>query len=98
MLLPNFQSGDRIFQMLQSQWTAILNPVLSNPLTNPRILKNVPIAIGVNTINHGLQRMQQGWVISDITSAAQIYRSQPFNDLTLTLTSDAVATINLVVF
>ena len=42
--------------------------------------------------------MQQGWIISDQSAAASIYRSAAFNDLTLTLTSSAPCTINLVVY
>ena len=29
-LLPSFQSSDRIFQMLQTKWSAILNPIIGN--------------------------------------------------------------------
>ena len=29
-LLPSFQSNDRIFQMLQTKWSAILNPIIGN--------------------------------------------------------------------
>jgi hypothetical protein len=98
MSLPIFQSATRELQMLQTQWASQLNPVLANPLTDPLIIKNVSLASGANVINHKLQRMQQGWILSDITASATIYRSQPFNDLTLTLTSSAPCTVSLVVY
>jgi hypothetical protein len=84
--------------MLQSSWRAIINPVLSNPLTNPRIIAGVKLVSGTNVINHQLQAMQQGWVIADTTAAATIYRSQPFNDLTLTLVASAPTVVTLVVY
>lgn len=98
MKLPQFQSPDRIFQMLQSQWAAIINPVLSNPASNPRILPNVVLTSGVNIINTGLGQMQQGWIITDRDGTATVYRSQPFNDKTLVLTASAAVTISLEVF
>ena len=48
--------------------------------------------------NHGLQQTMQGWMITDINAAATVYRSQPLNDKTLTLTSSAACTVDLVVF
>ncbi len=98
MKLPMFQTPDRLFSMLQSQWSAILNPIISNPVTNPRILSNIALVSGVNVINTGLGQLQQGWIIIDKNGNANIYRSQPYNELTLTLTSDAVVTISLMVF
>ncbi len=37
-------------------------------------------------------------LITDTDAPVTVYRSQPFNELTLTLTSDAVATAQLYVF
>lgn len=82
----------------RTKWKSQLDPVLANPLTNPRVLNKIVLTSGVNVINHGLQRDQQGWFITDINASASIYRSQPFNDKTLTLTSSAGATVNIVVY
>jgi hypothetical protein len=98
MSLPYIQSDNNTLQLLQTQYRSQLNPVLANPLTNPLILKNVLLANGITVINHKLQRMMQGFIISDIDSPATIYRSAPLNDLTLTLTSNATATVAIVVF
>jgi acetyltransferase-like isoleucine patch superfamily enzyme len=81
-----------------TRWKAILDPILQNPLNNVSILKNVKLVNGVNVINHKLGRVQQGWFITDIDAAATIYRSENFNDKTLTLTSSADCTISLGVF
>lgn len=98
MNLPTWQSDDRDFQLMQSKWASILNPLLARPLSSNNILKNIELIAGVNVINHLLGRNMQGYIICDQNAAASIYRSQPFNDLTLTLTSDASCQINLVVF
>lgn len=84
--------------LMQTQWAAILNPVVSNPLNAINILKSVSLANGSNVINHGLGQQQQGWFITDIQGSATIYRSAPFNNLTLTLTSSAAVTVDIGVF
>jgi hypothetical protein len=98
MSLPYFQSTIREFTMLETQWKSQLDPVIANPTTNPLILKNISVTSGSNVINHKLGRTQQGWFIVDINAPVTLYRSQPFNDLTLTLTSSGSAVISLAVF
>ena len=84
--------------LMQTKWASILNPLIKSPLNNVFILENVVLNNGVTTINHLLGRTQQGWFLTDINGAATIYRSQPFNSLTLTLTSNAAVTISIGVF
>lgn len=82
----------------QNKWSAVLNPIIANPMTNPRILTQISLINGSTTINHGLQRQLQGWIILDQNASAVIYRSQPFNDNTLTLTSNAAVVVTIGVF
>ncbi len=84
--------------LLETRWAGILNPVLANPATNMSFLSNVKLVSGTNVINHGLGQKQQGWIMTDILGAASVYRTQPFNDLTLTLFSSAPVTISLGVY
>lgn len=83
---------------MENKWKSIIDPVLSNPMTNMGILKNVSLVIGNNVINHLLGQIQQGWIITDIQGVSEIYRSAPFNNLTLTLNSSAVVTVSIGVF
>lgn len=97
--LPLFtKANDQNFTLMNSQWAALLNPVLANLLVQGIPLKNVPIINGNNVINHLLGRMMQGWIITDIDAGAAIYRSSPLNDKTISLTSGASCTISLWVF
>lgn len=84
--------------LMQTKWAAQLNPVISNPLNSISILKNISLVNGATSINHKLGQMQQGWMILDVDAAATIYRSQAFNDKTLTLTSNAACTVTLGVY
>lgn len=91
-------SSNLSFTDLLNKWSSVLNPIIGNPLTNPRIIKSISLINGATVINHGLQQMQQGWYIVDLNAAATIYKSQPFNSNTLTLTSNLACVIDLVVF
>ena len=82
----------------QTRWKSQLDPLLANSLNNVSLLSNISLAIGANTINHLLGRAQQGWFLVDIQGAATVYRSQPFNSTTLTLTSSAPVTVSIGVY
>jgi hypothetical protein len=79
-------------------WAATINPVLANPPNNSILLTGISLNNGATQINHGLGRTPQGWVIVDVNASASIYRSQPLNATTLTLTSNAVCVVNIEVF
>lgn len=96
--LPQFQNDDKDFQLLQSSWGSILNTLLKNPSLDNVLLKGISLGVGATVINHKLGRIPQGWRIVDIDGAATVYRSAAFNNLTLTLTSDAAVTVSLEVF
>lgn len=84
--------------MMQTTWASQIDPVLQFAPNQGLLLLNVPLVVGSNVINHRLSRQQQGWIITDQTAAASIYRSQPFNSLTLTLVTDAITNVNLWVY
>lgn len=98
MALPRFTSDSQPLTQMQSQWATQLEPVIAFPPNKGLLLKDVSLNNGVTVINHKLGRKPQGYLIADINSAATIYRSEPFNDLTLTLTSNAATTVTLWVF
>lgn len=102
MTLPQFQSSDRNFQMMQNAWASQLDPILRNPATQSLLLKNVTLLTGTtNTINHLLGRVLQGWKIIRQRAAASIYDTQDLNaspQLTLTLITSANVVVDLEVF
>ncbi len=97
--LPNYQGGGQPFQLMQSTWSSLIDPVLANPIVNGRQVENVTISSGSPAvINHLLSRMQQGWFVTDINAPAKIARIAPLNSKTLTLSSDASVSISLWVY
>ncbi len=94
MQLP-FQKS---FELMQTKWKSILDPVIKNPLNDVSILKSVTLIIGETKIPHLLGQVQRGWLVLDVNASATIYRSKPFDGSYLYLTSNAVATVSLGVF
>lgn len=100
-MLTQFQSDDRISQMMQNSWATQLNPLLANPSLQSIILKNVLLVTGNNVVNHKLGRTLQGWRIVRQRAAANIHDNQDNNQspqLTLFLVSSANVSIDLEVF
>jgi hypothetical protein len=99
--LPNFNTNIIPLSMLQDRWSAILNPVISNPVSSSSILTDIKLVAGTNTVNHLLSRKLQGWTIVRIDAPATIYDSQATNgnpNQTLLLVSSAAATVSILVF
>lgn len=82
-------------ELMQTRWASELNPLLRNKLIQGVLIPNVSLKVGDTAINHLLQRQQIGYIITDINGPAIVYRSEPFNTLTLTLTSDAACVVSV---
>lgn len=88
-------------ELLSTQWSQAIDPVISNPLNNASILKNIVLTTGANVVNHKLGRTLQGWWIIRQRAAASVYDTQDTNQmpqLTLNLNSSANVVVDLAVF
>ena len=87
------------WSLANPRWASVLNPILAIPFLNGNQIDNISFKAGVPVaINHLLQRKPQGWIVTDITTASVLFRSAPFNDLTLTLTAINDTTASVWVF
>ena len=98
MNLPIYKDDNQPFQLMQSRWASILNPIISNfevsnqnPLINGKFVSSVTLNRGENTFSHFLGRKPVGWLATDINGASILFRSQQFNDQTISITSSMVA-------
>lgn len=94
MALPLLQSLD----LLQTRWKSQLDPVIANPIVQGRQLTGIDLTTSPKTISHGLDRTQQGWIITDISAAATVYRTGDFNDTNMVLTASAACTVAIWVY
>jgi len=99
--LPLWKTDSKDITLLQSTWAKQLNPVIAQPMSQGNFLTSIDLAIGDNTIPHGLNRTLQGWIIVRIGGASTIYDKQASNSTpasTLVLNSSAAVTVNIFVF
>lgn len=84
---------------MQTQWAQQLNPLIANEITQGLLLSNVTLASGADTvIPTGLNRLQQGWIITDKDANANIWRTAAFNNNYLTLRASAAVVVSIWVF
>lgn len=101
MSLPQYQTDDTSFTLMQNQWSTQINPLLRNPSLQSVLLKNITLVTGSNQVNHLLGRKLQGWRIVRLRASAAIYDTQdsnPIQDKTLLLVSDAGVNVDIEVF
>lgn len=101
MRLTLVQTDSKDLGMLQTNWAAVLNPLLTRQQNQSLIIKNVSLAVGSNNIPTGLDRALQGWKIIRQRAQANIYDDQDNNTTpakSLILVSDAVVVIDLEIF
>lgn len=98
-MLPLFKDDNQPFQLLQTKWKAQLDPIISIPFLSGNQINNVSISSGsAAVINHLLGRQPQGYFLVDVPAQARIARIAPFNNKTLTLSSDATIIVSLWVY
>ena len=95
---PLVQTTDRNINQLQQNIVPQLNNLSKNPVVNNSIVTGQALKNGATTFNHNLGRIPSHWYVTDVNGAATIYRSEPYNATTLTLTSNAAVICNVVVF
>lgn len=101
MALPLQQSGDRVLQLLQTGWKALLDPILDRAQNSSLILKEISLANGTTVVRHGLDKKLSGWKVVRQRAAASIYDAQDGNPnpaTTLILISSAAVVVDLEVF
>ena len=98
MSLPLIKDPSQNLMLIQTKWKSQIDPVLNNAILGGKALNSINLNAGSTQIPHGLSGAQKGWVITDVSGAATIYRSAPFNSTNLVLTSSAAVTVNLLVY
>lgn len=87
------------WELAQTKWSSQLNPVLALPILGGIQLDGINlVANKPQVINHLLQRMPQGWFLLDNIANTVVWRTEAFNNLTITLESSANTTISIWVF
>jgi hypothetical protein len=87
--------------LVETRWKSQLDPVIACPLVNGQLLSGVALVSGYNTVNHGLGRKLQGYIVVLSGAAETFFDNQDNNaspQLTLILHSSGPTTVSLWVF
>lgn len=106
MPLPRFQAlgqfvSSKDWSLLQTNWSALLDPILGRKQNQSNILSGVALANGTTVVNHLLGRKLAGWKIILQDASASVFDNQSTNqtpELTLILVSNAATTVSIEVF
>lgn len=89
--------GDFTTETLQRNVEDFVRSSIPDWISDGVMLSNVTLAAGLNPISHTLQRQPLGFVITDKTSNAVVWRTT-WNDTTLTLQASLATTVQIWVF
>ena len=98
MQLPLVNSEDQSFQLLQTKWKSILDPLLSKRILQGNLIGGIALTNADTPINHLLGRMPLGWFLADIDNNATVWRSGNYTVQTITLRSSSNVNVNIWVF
>jgi len=102
MSLPIYNSpSDPMLIAMETNWAAMLNPVLASPIATPIILTDISLSAGSNTINHTLGKNLTGWFLVRQRAQSQVWDKQDSNSLpqyTLILQASSAVTVDILVF
>jgi hypothetical protein len=99
--VASVNTSDNVINRVQDNVLAGLKAVAQSPILGGALLKGVVLAVGDNTIRHGLGSALSGWTVVRQRAAATIYDKQDSNTIpasTLVLNSSAAVTVDLYVF
>lgn len=105
-ILPKFQTigdavGSKDFSLLQTTWSALIDPILGRRQNQSNILDAVSLIAGSNVVNHKLGRKLAGWKVVLQGAEASLYDLQATNttpELTLVLITDNPVIVSIEVF
>ena len=100
MVMPPYKrihgSREQVFAQRSGE-DAIRDLIANAEILDGVHIKSVSLANGDTTIAHKLERLPRGWIITDISAAANVYRSS-WSQTALVLNSSAACTANVWVF
>jgi hypothetical protein len=87
------------YDLMLTAWAKLLNPMLDNAIMQGTALDPITLNAGYEKgIPIKINRTQQGWIITDQLSNANVWRTRPFNASTLYLQASADTTITIWVY
>lgn len=88
------RTEDRELDQVQSNIAASLTPLSKAKIVDGAHVVDVELTTGTNRVGHKLERVPEGWIISDRDSAATVYRTA-WDSKTVDLVASAAVTCRI---
>ena len=96
--LETQHTGNQDVELLQQNVKKFVKVLEDNPLLDGVLIEDVDLNAAANTeINHRMGRQPRGWILTDQSAAATVYRVA-WTTQTLTLLASAASTVDIWVF
>lgn len=95
-LLPLIKSTDDV-PVLMPRWKSQLDSILANQLLAGQST-TANLSTTPTVVFHSLGRVPNGWIITDLNAAAEVYRPSPMTNTTITLQASAPCTVQLWIY
>lgn len=89
------------YNLMLTQWSQQLNPLLGAPLAGASLLSDIILTSGSNVINHKLGAKLQGYIVVRSSASSTFFDNQSTNpspQTTLILNASSATTVSLLVF
>lgn len=90
-------TSDRELQLIQDNIEKAIGEVINMALLNGRLVTAVDLASGNTSVEHKLDRVPQGYIVTDKNNAATIYTTSKDSKY-LVLNSSAACTVSFWIF
>jgi len=92
------RTTDRDLMKVQDNITNVVDNICALPLSDAVVLDGVSLEMGLNRINHGLQRQPRGYLLCGRDSPVVVSDAEAHTTKFLNLNSSGAATVKLIVF
>lgn len=96
--LSLIQTGEMFVDRSLRNLVEQLDKLVSCPILSGRQIDNVTTVVGTVTVNHGLDRVPQGYFVVEARTAAPSLFMTASDEKTITFTSGTAGTISLIVY
>jgi hypothetical protein len=90
-------TADRDLQLIQSNIENAISQVISSALLNGRLINDISLVSGSNKVEHKLNRVPQGYIITEQNASTIVYASAK-DDKFISLESSVTCKVSLWIF
>jgi hypothetical protein len=84
--------------ILMPKWKSQLDPVIAGSIASGVQVSHVSLSNTPTVVPHTLGQVPKGWVVSDLSDNAVVYRASPMTSSSVTLVATAPCVVSLWIY